>query len=269
VTTDVPVPPPGAGAGLRAALRQRFGLWPLLEARNRLVLGPRSLGVHAFEAAEVRRLRAASPASVHHTVATVLPTYRRPDLLQQAVRSALAQTVEDHQVVVVDDGGGLPELPADPRLLAVSLSRNCGIAGVVRNVGIALTDSTFLAFLDDDNQWRSDHLERALERLSAGASLVYTAVDRHRADGSFVDVLSVPFDRHTLADAPSYVDMNAVVVRREPGVRFSRLPRRRRTLPREDWEFVHRLARTRVVEHLPEPTVRYLVNDESYFTTWS
>lgn len=262
-----------AGAGdrspVRRWLRGRFGLWPLLEARNRVVLGPSSLAVARFERREVRRLLRDSPAVPRRTVATVIPTYRRPDLLQRAVCSALAQTVADQTVVVVDDGGGLPELPDDPRLLAVSLSRNCGIAGVVRNVGIALTDSTFLAFLDDDNEWRPDHLERALEGLRRGATLVYTAVERHQADGTPVDVLSVPFDRHTLADDSGYVDMNAVVVRRGPGVRFSRLPRARSTLPREDWEFVHRLARTGVVDHLPTPTVRYLLNDASYFSTWT
>jgi hypothetical protein len=258
---------PGRG-GVRGRLRRRFGIWPLLEARNRIVLGPRSLAVSAFELREVARLRAGAPAAPRRTVATVIPTYRRPDLLRQAVRSALAQTVEDQTVVVVDDGGGLPELPADRRLMAVSLSRNCGIAGVVRNVGIALTDSEFVAFLDDDNEWRPDHLERALEGLRSGAALVYTAVERHRPDGSLVDVLSVPFDRRVLADAPGFVDMNAVVVRRGPGVRFSRLPRVRTTVPREDWEFVHRLSRTGAVRHLPTPTVRYLLNDASYFSAW-
>ena len=258
----------GSAEALRRRLRHRFGLWPLLEARNRILLGPRSLAVARFEHREVRRLRAMAPAAPHRTVATVIPTYRRPELLRRAVESALAQTVADQTVVVVDDGGGLPDLPADPRLRAVSLSRNCGIAGVVRNVGIELTDSQFLAFLDDDNEWHPEHLERALEGLSRGATLVYTAVERHRPDGTLVDVLSVPFDRHTLADTSGYVDMNAVVVRRGPGVRFSRLPRARATLPREDWEFVHRLARTGVAEHLPTPTVRYLLNDASYFSTW-
>ena len=53
------------------------------------------------------------------------------------MRSALAQTVSDQLVVVVDDGGGLPELPRDGRVVAIRLTRNYGCLGMVRNVGRA------------------------------------------------------------------------------------------------------------------------------------
>lgn len=266
----------GPSAVARRALRSAFGLWVLHEARNKIVLGPRSRAWRRFEDAEVARLRPVVAAALAErglparwAVVTVVPTYRRPELLPAAVASALAQTVDDHLVVVVDDGGGLPELPAHPRLIAVSLARNTAVLGVVRNVGIRITDSEFVAFLDDDNRWRDRHLDVATASLRAGADLVYTAVERHRADGTVVDTLSRPFDRKAFADEDSWVDANSLVVRRSPAVVFSRLPRTKRTLPKEDWEFVHRLARRHVVEHVPEPTVRYLVNDASYYTTWA
>ncbi|MCZ9339840.1 glycosyltransferase family 2 protein, partial [Streptomyces sp. TRM76130] len=106
-----------------------------------------------IEDAETRRLAADLPAPPTALVATVIATHRRPEALRAAVRSALAQTVRDQVVIVVDDGAGLPGLPDDPRLSAVSLSRNTGVAGVVRNVGIRLTRSRYVAFLDDDNLW--------------------------------------------------------------------------------------------------------------------
>ena len=112
-----------------------------------------------YEDAEVARLRRLLGIDVQRAdVVTIIATYRRPDGLVAAVRSALAQGIDDHLVVVVDDGGGLPDLPTDPRVLAVSLSRNYGCLGMVRNVGIRLTDSRLLSFLDDDNTWRPDHL---------------------------------------------------------------------------------------------------------------
>jgi GT2 family glycosyltransferase len=50
----------------------------------------------------------------------VIPTRDRPELLERAVESALAQTVRDIQVVVVDDGSSRPvQLPPDPRLEVV------------------------------------------------------------------------------------------------------------------------------------------------------
>ena len=252
----------------RRALRDTFGLWPMHEAATRAKLGHRVPALKRFEDAEVARLRPRTRHLPAALVATVMPTYKRPELLQEAVESALGQTVKDHVVIVVDDGGGLPTLPHDPRLVAVGLSHNTHVLGLVRNVGIRLTRSRFIAFLDDDNTWRADHLEAALVGLAEGADLVYTAVERRRGDGSVHDVLSTPFDRITFRDSSSYVDANSLVVRRGPDAIFSRIPRVRATLPKEDWEFVHRFAKRHVVTHVTAPTVRYLVNEESYYTAW-
>jgi glycosyltransferase involved in cell wall biosynthesis len=151
----------------------------------------------------------------------------------------------------------------------VSLSRNIAVAGVVRNVGIRLTRSLFVAFLDDDNTWRPDHLEVALGRLQAdaGPDAVYTALRRFAPDGLERDVLSVPFDRREAADR-CFLDTNAFVGRRNRALRFSRLRRTAEVMPREDWEMIFRYSRGRQVEHVPVPTVEYLVNPDSYWTAW-
>lgn len=255
-----------AGVVLRGALRERFGIWPLYELRNKALGWPRALASARTERREVARLR----ATVHvppALVTTVVPTYRRPESLLQALDSALSQDLEDHAIVVVDDGGGLPELPRDDRLVAVSVEHT-GLLGLVRNVGIALSQSPYLAFLDDDNTWRPDHLRRAIAALEAGADVAYCAVERVHPDGTPLDVLSTHFDRRRLAEE-AYVDANSLVVRRDRGVRFSRIPRTRATLPKEDWEFVWRLSRRRTTAHVPATTVRYVVNPASYYTSWT
>ena len=250
----------------RAWLRARFGIWALYELRNKALGWPGALRWTAFERREVARLR----TRVHvpgALVTTIVPTFRRPEQLLTAVRSALAQDVRDHVVIVVDDGAGLPALPDDERLVAVSLRRNTRVLGLVRNVGIALARSPYIAFLDDDNEWRPDHLRHAVGALRAGAAVVYTAVERTHPDGEALDVLSVPFDRRLMSET-AYVDANSVVVRAGRGVRFSRIPRTRATLPKEDWEFVWRLSRRRRTVHVPVVTVRYTVNPDSYYTSW-
>jgi glycosyltransferase involved in cell wall biosynthesis len=254
---------------IKAPLARAFGWHVLYEARNKVLLGPTALALRRAEDAEVRRLRAVvtpSPA----LVATVIATYRRPGPVAAAVHSALAQTVADQTVIVVDDGGGgLPELPEDPRLTVVSLSRNVGIAGVVRNIGIRLTESRYVAFLDDDNLWEPDHLRQALDVLEAedGPAGVYTALRRVRPDGADLDVLSVPFDRRRAA-REAFLDTNAFVARRNRALRFSRIRRTPEVLPREDWELIYRYSRRHRVTHLPVVTVRYLANPKSYYTQW-
>ncbi|MGW5372800.1 glycosyltransferase family 2 protein [Streptomyces sp. NPDC004009] len=251
-------------------LKRAFGWLVLFELRNKVLLAPSALRLRRVEAAETRRLAAATAPPPAALVATVIATHRRPEELRAAVRSALDQTVRDQVVIVVDDGAGLPGLPDDPRLFAVSLARNTGVAGVVRNVGIRLTRSRYVAFLDDDNEWEPDHLERALAVLEApgGPDGVYTALRRVLPDGSERDVLSVPFDRRRAA-RESFLDTNAFVGRRNGALHFSRLRRTPEVLPREDWELVRRYSRRHTVRHVPHPTVRYLVNPASFYTTWS
>ncbi|MFF7297545.1 glycosyltransferase [Streptomyces sp. NPDC008265] len=250
-------------------LKRTFGWLVLFEARNKVLLAPSAVRLRRFENAEAARLAAALGRPPAARVATVIATHRRPEALVAAVRSALEQTVEDQVVIVVDDGAGLPRLPADPRLFAVSLARNTATAGVVRNVGIRLTRSRYVAFLDDDNRWEPDHLERALAALErpGGPDAVYTALRRVLPDGTERDVLSVPFDRRRAA-REAFLDTNAFVARRTGSLYFSRLRRTPEVLPREDWELVRRYSRRHEVRHVPHATVRYLVNPDSFWTAW-
>jgi glycosyltransferase involved in cell wall biosynthesis len=226
-------------------------------------------GLARFENEEVLRLSRQLGTVPTAKIACVIPTYKRPDRLIDAIKSILAQDRQDFVIIVVDDGAGLPALPDDPRVFGVSLSRNSAVAGLVRNVGVRLSSSEFIAFLDDDNTWTPEHLAVTIPSLEAGADMVYTAVRRRKPDGSEVDILSKPFDRRRLADEMSFVDASAIVLRRSVSLPFSRIPRTRATSPMEDWEFVWRVSRHARVKHLAEVTVDYLMNPESFYTAWS
>lgn len=252
-------------------LNRLVGWQVIFEWRNRTVKWPSVLRMRGFEDREVRRLRSEAPL-LSARVAVVIPTYKRPEGLSAAVASVLAQTWSDFVVVVVDDGGGGLEaarLPADPRLRTVSLSENSHVLGLVRNVGMRLTESRYVAFLDDDNTWEPDHLALTVKTLmdSPRLSGVYTALHRVLPDGSDLDVLSVPFDRKR-ASWDSFLDCNAFVAVRSRALTFSRMPRPIGLLPREDWEMMYRFTRRHRITHLPTPTVRYLVNPSSFYTQW-
>lgn len=254
----------------RLLRRWRF---PIMESRNKLLLAHSIPALRRAEDSEARRL-SGQVALPRARVAVIIATYRRPELLLRAVRSALNQTVTDIVVLVIDDGGGeLPELPQDARLQACSLATNTGVAGIVRNIGIRLTASEYVAFLDDDNEWDPAHLETALSvledpGLAPAPGLVYTALRRNFPDGRLMDILSTEFERRRLA-RESYIDTNALVVKRFPGLHFSRIRRAADVYPREDWELVYRLSGRLAVRHVPVPTVRYRVNPDSYFTDWT
>lgn len=214
-----------------------------------------------------RQLGALPPADV----VTVIATYRRPAQLREAVASALGQTYPDHRVVVVDDGGGLPcGLPEDPRLTAISLPANVGVAGIVRNVGIRLSSSRLIAFLDDDNVWDPHHLEVAVAGHDEDGEVGVTYSQLRRVDerGELIDVIGEPFSRRALRRTP-ISDTNVLVIRRDDRVRFSRVPRRRGDFPLEDWELLWRLSRRMAVRFIPVVTATYLQHGGSYFSEWS
>jgi glycosyltransferase involved in cell wall biosynthesis len=101
------------------------------------------------------------------TVSVVIPTLGRPDLVTRAVRSVLAQTVVDIEVIVVVDGpdeatGQALAAIADPRLRVLGLSERGG-APNARNAGVDAARAPWTALLDDDDEWLPGKLEVQLE----------------------------------------------------------------------------------------------------------
>lgn len=252
----------------KAGVARTIGILPLFEYKLRLARWRETLRLHGREvelAAEIAKNQTPPP---YADVATIVPTFKRPQLLGLAVESALAQTVTDHQILVIDDGGGLGPIPSDSRVTTVQLGENIGIAGVVRNIAIRLTNSRVIAFLDDDNTWEPNHLKVALAQHAQGADLTYSGLRRVGPDGGVIDVLSEPFSRSEMKSR-SLVDTNVIVVRRGDSTYFSRVPRRGTEFPGEDWEFVWRLSRRMNVVHIPEVTVAYLRHEGSNYSNWS
>jgi glycosyltransferase involved in cell wall biosynthesis len=255
-------------ATAKTAVRSTVGLLPFFEYKLKLSRWPQARRLRLEEDRAVALLRRQLGVLPPATVATVIATYQRPVPLRAAVESALAQTFEDQRIIVVDDGAGITaRLPEDPRLTIVTLPRNIGFAGIVRNVGIRLTSSRLIAFLDDDNTWDPQHLEVALRAHDRGARLTYSNLRRVDHEGRSVDELGEPFDRAAMRER-SLVDTNVLVVERGDDVLFSRVPRRRGDFPLEDWELVWRLSRRLPVEHIPVATATYLLHAGSYYSQW-
>src|SRR5262245_20260478 len=117
-------------------------------------------------------------------VSVVLTTFNRSALVRRAIESALAQTVDDLELIVVDDCStdDTTEVVGrvqDPRLILVSHEENRGLAAS-RNSGVQRARGRLVCFLDDDDEWRLDKLALQLEALEAAGEaadvLVYSQV---------------------------------------------------------------------------------------------
>jgi len=100
-------------------------------------------------------------------VTVIIPTYERAHFIKSAVESVLNQTYDDFELIVVDDGStdGTKEILegyAD-KLLYVRQQRQKRSAA--RNKGVSLARGEYVAFLDSDDVWFPDKLERQVPVL--------------------------------------------------------------------------------------------------------
>ncbi len=120
------------------------------------------------------------------TVSVVIPTYQRRDLVEDAVRSVLAQSYGDLELIVVDDGSAdgtgeaIAALDGDVRY---HWQPNRG-AAAARNAGVALARGSIVAFLDSDDLWLPDHLGVLTETFARHPrGVLVSTTPRHRAEG--------------------------------------------------------------------------------------
>jgi glycosyltransferase involved in cell wall biosynthesis len=105
------------------------------------------------------------------TVSVVLPVFNGESSIARAVRSVLGQTISNLELIVVDDASAdrtidLLSRYSEPRLELVRLERNSG-AAAARNAGIRRARGDYIAFLDSDDEWLPQKLERQLELIAA------------------------------------------------------------------------------------------------------
>jgi glycosyltransferase involved in cell wall biosynthesis len=125
------------------------------------------------------------------TVSVIVPCYGGGAELRAAVDSALSQTFEDLELLVVDDASPEPIEPSlegvdDPRMRVLRRSRNGGPAAA-RNTGRAEARGAIIAPLDSDDSWLPGYLQTVLpyfEDTSVG--LVYTNGELLGPNGSVV-----------------------------------------------------------------------------------
>lgn len=106
----------------------------------------------------------------------IIPTHNRPQLVLRAVKSALQQTIEDLEVIVVDDASQTPpQLPQDSRVRMIRLPQPRGGAAA-RNIGTQKANSRWVTYLDDDDRLLPDMASVSLKALSENTSTSPIAV---------------------------------------------------------------------------------------------
>jgi glycosyltransferase involved in cell wall biosynthesis len=160
------------------------------------------------------------------SVSVVIPTYRRPRLVERAVTSVLAQSYKSFEVLVVIDGvddgtRAVIEALNDNRTRVIETGINQGPAAA-RNFGVGHAVGRYITILDDDDEWTDDKLERQMQFVSRhgleGRDFLLSCrtIGRNLANGkSYVwpanlyqegeDLSEYLLDRRTPFNRPGYV----------------------------------------------------------------
>jgi len=109
-------------------------------------------------------------------ISVVIITCERPDYLVGSINSVLSQTLVPFEIIVVDDCSNADYQTvlssfAQEKITYIKLPERSG-ANAARNKGIDISSGDIIAFLDDDDIWCEDFLQKHSDALNSGASAV-------------------------------------------------------------------------------------------------
>ncbi|MCL6445296.1 MAG: glycosyltransferase [Alicyclobacillus sp.] len=175
-------------------------------------------------------------------VSVVICTYNRPQQLVQAIRSVLAQTYRQLEIIVVRDGGApvshLVEQLNDGRIRLLDFEENRGKSAAL-NVALQNARGEYIAYLDDDDIYFSRHLEYLVHAaVKTGADFVYSdsevrVVDKH---GRQVNRYYIS-NEHNIQrmECSNYIPNLAILHRNDRRFRYDE-----GLISIEDWDFLRK-----------------------------
>jgi LmbE family N-acetylglucosaminyl deacetylase/glycosyltransferase involved in cell wall biosynthesis len=202
-------------------------------------------------------------------LAVVVRTRNRPELLKEALGSLAGQTARPEQVVIVNDGGATPKAIAGSfaSSFEVTVDESDARQGrsAAANRGVAAARREFVAFLDDDDIFFPDHVERLVRAVRSGpepvvysdaVTAVYTRKGEVWEARTRTLQYSLDFDPEYLLLA-NYIPLHTLLLPRtlfekvggfDAGIEYS-----------EDWDFLIRLSFETSFRHLRAVTCEYRI----------
>ena len=124
-------------------------------------------------------------------ISVIIPAYNNDRYLSEAVTSVLRQSYQNFEIFIIDDKSTDNTLSCarafaeqDYRVRVIANHKNLGVAQS-RNIGIEAADGDYIAFLDSDDIWMPDKLERQIAEMEINClDLCYTAYGFMDAEGN-------------------------------------------------------------------------------------
>lgn len=211
--------------------------------------------------------------NVQPKISIIMPTYNRSDYICEAIDSALSQTYDNIELIVIDDGSTddtrnkLEKYNSDERFKCIH-QENQG-QSIARNKGLSIAEGEFIAFLDSDNIWLPGKLEKQVGIINENPSfdIFYgdcivineKGIETSRANMSRY---SGNITKYLIKD--NYVSMNTTLTRKKCFDEIGGLSGKVRV--GDDYELWLRLSTKFRFKYIPEYFVKYRVMDDQIST---
>lgn len=155
-------------------------------------------------------------------VSIVIPTYNHAEFLQQALNSVVEQTFSDWEAIIVNNFSDDATLQIidqfnEPRFRVINF-HNHGVIAASRNEGVRHSRASIIAFLDSDDVWYTEKIERCLIKFDEGAEVVCHAENWVSPGRETRTVTYGPFSRSSHKDLlfrGNCLSTSATMVRKE------------------------------------------------------
>ncbi|HFK3172494.1 glycosyltransferase family 2 protein [Proteus mirabilis] len=130
-------------------------------------------------------------------ISIIMPSYNSGEYIRKSIDSVLNQSYKNFELIIIDDCSSDNTVDIitsyqDKRIKLLKNETNQG-AGITRNKGLLLSNGRFICFLDSDDTWRPDKLEKQLTfMLSNNIDFCFSAYDRVSEDNTFICRIGVP-----------------------------------------------------------------------------
>lgn len=202
-------------------------------------------------------------------VSVVIPAYNVEKFIRETVMSALAQSYQNVEVIVVNDGStddtqAILASIKDSRLKVLN-TKNSGVSAA-RNLGIEQSAGEWVAFLDGDDLWITEKLEKQMSFVSEDVAWSHTDsifVGKNQVGTVCASDLSEmaqgeAFDKLLICNT---ITTSTVIAKKSLLMRAGLFRTDLASL--EDWDLWLKMARLEPIGFLKESLTKYLVHDNS------
>ncbi|NJJ41638.1 glycosyltransferase family 2 protein [Paenibacillus apii] len=142
-------------------------------------------------------------------ISIIMPAYNCEKYVEEAINSVLAQTYQNYELIVIDDGstdGTVKKIEnlrkVDNRIRLYINEKNQGVAET-RNKGVSIAKGDWIAFLDSDDCWKEEKLEKQIDFAhKTKGDFIFTG-------SSFIDENSEPYGG--LLEVPEVISYKALL----------------------------------------------------------